>query len=84
MPAFHRFAGILSAVGIHLADIVQESQEPAAVTLSPDSMQQLQERLHALEEAARQKLLQQGFKESQVHAQRFLNLRWGLSAACLQ
>ena len=29
----HRYAGVLSAVGIHLADIVQEAQEPAAATL---------------------------------------------------
>ena len=29
----HRFAGILSAVGIHLADIVQEAQEPCAASL---------------------------------------------------
>ena len=28
-----RFAGILSAVGIHLADIVQEAQEPCAASL---------------------------------------------------
>jgi N-methylhydantoinase A/oxoprolinase/acetone carboxylase beta subunit len=33
-----RYAGILSAVGIHLADIVQEAQEPAAVALGTEEV----------------------------------------------
>eukprot|EP00955_Chlamydomonas_euryale_P001256 14677-Chlamydomonas_euryale.AAC.1 len=33
-PPWCSFAGILSAVGIHLADIVAEAQEPCAATLA--------------------------------------------------
>jgi hypothetical protein len=60
-----RYAGILSAVGIHLANIVQEAQEPSAATLTDSSgvladvMQALMGRLDALEEGVRAKLTKQ-------------------------
>ena len=66
----HKYAGILSAVGIHLADIVQEAQEPCAATLghadSPPSSRQevmgaLEEKLGRLEIKAREGLKGQGF-----------------------
>lgn len=64
-PAYCRFAGILSAVGIHLADIVQEAQEPCASSLSQDGqgneqvLRQLDERLDRLEAGVREQLMQQ-------------------------
>lgn len=70
-----RYAGVLSAVGIHLADIVQESQEPAAAELSSGTMRQLAERLDALQAVAVKKLQQQGFEGEQINVERFLNLR---------
>ncbi|KIY97611.1 5-oxoprolinase (ATP-hydrolysing) [Monoraphidium neglectum] len=73
----HRYAGILSAVGIHLADIVQEAQEPAAVALGSDEvLQQLASRLDALQAQATAKLEGQGFGPSQIKVERFLNLRY--------
>jgi hypothetical protein len=51
-----RYAGILSAVGIHIADIVHEAQEPAAVMLGPEALPALEARLNALAAAAADKL----------------------------
>ncbi|GAX85880.1 hypothetical protein CEUSTIGMA_g13296.t1 [Chlamydomonas eustigma] len=76
----HRFAGILSAVGIHLADIVQEAQEPCAATLTGEAGQEqriaLDARLERLEVVVKQQLEQQGFSLSQIKTERFLNLRY--------
>eukprot|EP00884_Botryococcus_braunii_P001197 jgi/Botrbrau1/11078/Bobra.0302s0020.1 len=72
----HRYAGVLSALGIELADVVAEEQEPAAVALSSDSIRGLEERLDSLQTAAVQRLRSQGFKETQIRAERFLNLRY--------
>jgi hypothetical protein len=49
-----RFSGVLSAYGIHLADIVLERQEACASVYSPASLPALQERLSALEATVRQ------------------------------
>lgn len=74
-PPPHRYAGILSAVGIHLADIVQEAQEPTATTLGPESLPELSRRLGGLAAAAVGKLRAQGFEEEQIGVEHFLNLR---------
>ena len=44
--------GILSAVGIGLAEVVEEAQEPAAAVLTPEALPGLEERLQVLEERA--------------------------------
>lgn len=72
----HRFSGILSAVGIGLAEVVQEAQEPSAATLSSTVLPELNRRLDALQAQTTGRLQQQGFTEHQVHCQRFLNLRY--------
>jgi len=71
-----RFSGVLSAYGIHLADIVVEKQEPAAGVYGPQSIPALEARLDALEEAAREELAAQGFASETVLVERFLNLRF--------
>ena len=71
-----RFSGVLSAYGIHLADIVKEKQEPAAGVYGPQSIPALEARLDALEEAAREELSAQGFAPGAVQVERFLNLRF--------
>lgn len=71
----HRFAGILSAVGIHLADIVQEAQEPAAAELAPAQLPGLLARLDGLAAQATAKLVGQGFSEAAISVDKFLNLR---------
>jgi 5-oxoprolinase (ATP-hydrolysing) len=72
----HRFSGILSAVGIGLAEVVQEAQEPAAAELSPSAVPDLEARLDALQAAAEGRLAAKGFAAAQVSSQRYLNLRY--------
>jgi N-methylhydantoinase A/oxoprolinase/acetone carboxylase beta subunit len=62
-------------VGIHLADIVQEAQEPTATQLSVDTLPELSARLQALASAATAKLQAQGFDDSHISTEHFLNLR---------
>lgn len=72
-----RYAGILSAVGIHLADIVQEAQEPAAEELTAKTIPGLMSRLDSLAAAAADQLTAQGFTPDTITVERFLNLRCG-------
>ncbi|PRW57398.1 5-oxoprolinase [Chlorella sorokiniana] len=72
----HRYSGILSAVGIGLAEVVQEAQEPSAAVLSSEALPELNRRLDALQEQALAKLVDKGFSAQQVSCQRFLNLRY--------
>ncbi|GAB4819425.1 hypothetical protein N2152v2_006471 [Parachlorella kessleri] len=72
----HRYAGILSAVGIGLAEVVQEAQEPCAVSLGESSMPELSARLDSLQQQAEARLLEQGFTPRQIQTQRYLNLRY--------
>jgi len=74
----HRYAGILSAYGLSLADIVVEKQEPfsgADIALAGTITVAL-DRLHALEHAARADLKAQGFTDAQISCTRYLNLRY--------
>ncbi|KAG1678987.1 hypothetical protein FOA52_013050 [Chlamydomonas sp. UWO 241] len=80
----HRFAGILSAVGIHLADIVAEAQEPCAAVLAPAGggpadagvMSALEATLARLEAPVAAQLKDSGFDASSITMQHFLNLRY--------
>ncbi|DBA91131.1 hypothetical protein WJX77_000744 [Trebouxia sp. C0004] len=72
----HRYSGILSAVGIGLADVVAEEQAPAAEALDQSSLEGLNKRLDGLEAAAKDKLVEQGFKRDELNTERFLNLRY--------
>ncbi|PSC69547.1 5-oxoprolinase isoform B [Micractinium conductrix] len=72
----HRYSGILSAVGIGLAEVVQEAQEPSAATLGADALPDLERRLDALQELAVARLRKKGFSDEQICCQRFLNLRY--------
>ena len=60
VPALPCPPGVLSAVGIHLADIVSEAQEPCACVLgAPGAAQVTLEGLDRLEAQARARLLEQ-------------------------
>ncbi|MEC8594239.1 MAG: hydantoinase/oxoprolinase family protein, partial [SAR324 cluster bacterium] len=78
----HRFAGILSAYGIGLADLTTECQEPAAAVLAqvgdlcPTLPSNLAERLTELANQAASELQEQGASSSTLKVQRFLNLRY--------
>jgi len=72
----HRYAGILSAVGIGVADVVEEAQEPCACELTPDAIPELEDRLNSLEINASELLNKHGFRKSEIKTLRFLNLRY--------
>ncbi|XP_012343287.1 5-oxoprolinase isoform X1 [Apis florea] len=72
----HKYAGILSAYGMALADVVEEAQEPSAEVYEQESFARLDERLDALERKVRVKLAAQGFPESHIKTEPFLHLRY--------
>ncbi len=71
----HRFAGILSAYGLGLADVVVEKQEPASRILAEPSLPGLLARLDDLTERTKADLSRQG-NFQQVEIRRYLNLRY--------
>ena len=72
----HRYAGILSAYGMGLADVVVEKQRPAAAKLEPESLPGLLAGLDELAAAARAELRNQGFADNVISTTRYLNLRY--------
>ncbi len=75
----HRFASVLSALGIGLAATAAEAREPAAARLGHDSAADeaaLESRFAALEARASAALQAQGFAVAEVSCERFLNLRY--------
>ncbi|KMP11656.1 5-oxoprolinase [Candidatus Nitromaritima sp. SCGC AAA799-C22] len=70
----HRFAGILSAYGMGLADVVRETQEPASAVLGPGSMDALALRLDKLSDPAIREMKSTGY--ARIEVRRFLNLRY--------
>jgi len=72
----HKFAGILSAYGMGLADVVQEEQEACSAPFVAKSMKSLQQRLQKVAERAAQKLIEEGHGSSTISLQPYLNLRF--------
>ncbi|XP_034950692.1 5-oxoprolinase [Chelonus insularis] len=72
----HKYAGILSAYGMALADVVEESQEPSAEFYEKDSFQHLGERFDYLKENVKKKLYNQGFTDDQIKFEYYLHLRY--------
>ncbi|KXS20188.1 hypothetical protein M427DRAFT_94686 [Gonapodya prolifera JEL478] len=72
----HKYASILSAYGLSLADVVHELQEPAQITLDADTLPQIKERASLLSDKCVAKLAEEGFKADVVETQVYLNLRY--------
>jgi len=72
----HRFAGILSAYGMGLADVVVERQKPASAVYGPETLSALKEEITALTQSALDELARQGFNADRVEAKTYLNLRY--------
>lgn len=73
----HRYSSILSAYGIFLADVVEESQEPCYFVLDgSERMETLQNRLDQIISKSKESLTLQGFSESQMVFEKYLNLRY--------
>ncbi|XP_071092367.1 LOW QUALITY PROTEIN: 5-oxoprolinase-like [Haliotis cracherodii] len=72
----HKYASILSAYGMALADVVHEAQEPCAKTYESASFDYIDGRIKALSDDCREELKSQGFKSHQIETQPFLHLRY--------
>ncbi|XP_037068536.1 5-oxoprolinase-like [Pollicipes pollicipes] len=72
----HRYAGILSAFGMALADVVHEAQEPCGRPYTPEHFAYFDERLSALTEVCRQKLRQQNFPDHKITTEVHLHMRY--------
>lgn len=72
----HRFCGILSAYGMGLADVVEEAQEPFSAVYGPESLLEVYCREANLLKQVKQKLQEQGFRESNLKSESYLNLRY--------
>nr|CAD7404141.1 unnamed protein product [Timema cristinae] len=72
----HKYAGILSAYGMALADVVHEAQEPCAKIYEPESFSYLDERLDALSKQCVEQLQSQGFTPGQIGTEAYLHLRY--------
>lgn len=72
----HRYSSVLSAYGIALADVVEEAQEPSSLILIKENQALLQGKLEKLKESTKEKLIEHGFKESDIYFECFLNLRY--------
>uniref|UniRef100_A0A2R9ANB6 5-oxoprolinase, ATP-hydrolysing n=1 Tax=Pan paniscus TaxID=9597 RepID=A0A2R9ANB6_PANPA len=72
----HRHSGLLSALGLALADVVHEAQEPCSLLYAPETFVQLDQRLSRLEEQCVDALQAQGFPRSQISTESFLHLRY--------
>ncbi|KAL4690132.1 hypothetical protein H8957_004105 [Semnopithecus entellus] len=72
----HRHSGLLSALGLALADVVHEAQEPCSLLYAPETFMQLDQRLSRLEEQCVDALQAQGFPRSQISIESFLHLRY--------
>ncbi|KAL3520218.1 hypothetical protein ACH5RR_018367, partial [Cinchona calisaya] len=72
----HRFCGILSAYGMGLADVVEETQEPFSAVYGPKSLLEVSSREANLMKQVKQKLQEQGFREGNIKIEAHLNLRY--------
>lgn len=72
----HRFSGILSAYGLSLSDTVVEKQQPAAMPLTPEVTDKINQQLDLLQQDSEAQLRQQGIAGHLITTHRYLNLRY--------
>ncbi|CCQ92057.1 5-oxoprolinase [Nitrospina gracilis 3/211] len=72
----HRFAGILSAYGLALADVVVEKEEPVSWVWDANSKARWEPRLADLRGKAQEALQAEGFDPASIEVQEFLSLRY--------
>ena len=72
----HRFASILSAYGLLLADEVVEKQVPSSVSLQHDTLESIRAKAGELEIQCREGLVNRGYVSDQIVSEVYLNLRY--------
>ena len=74
----HRYSSVLSAYGMALADVVDESQVPDSKTWSEvgDTRKELRRTMEDLKAKSTAKLKEQGFSEESIKFEEYLNMRY--------
>lgn len=73
----HRYSSVLSAYGMSLADVVEESQEPESKVWSDGTVRQdLKSKMSELREKTAKKLREQGFEDNSIVFEEYLNMRY--------
>ncbi|KAI1497088.1 5-oxoprolinase [Biscogniauxia marginata] len=74
----HRYSSVLSAYGMALADVVDERQEPESKVWSDAGsvVDELKEKVEKLKDKSRQALKDQGFDDSEIVFEEYLNMRY--------
>ena len=72
----HRYSSVLSAYGMALADVVDESQVPESKTWSKDVEDELKKTMNDLNEKSTLKLRDQGFPDTSIAFEEYLNMRY--------
>lgn len=74
----HRYSSVLSAYGMALADVVDETQVPESKVWSEegDIKKELKQKMEELKEKSRLKLRDQGFEDESIIFEEYLNMRY--------
>ncbi|KAK8055518.1 hypothetical protein PG993_000745 [Apiospora rasikravindrae] len=74
----HRYSSVLSAYGMALADVVDERQEPESKVWKEEKsvVDELKTKMEKLKDKSRQALVDQGFNDSEVVFEEYLNMRY--------
>ncbi|KAJ9397496.1 hypothetical protein DTO282F9_5501 [Paecilomyces variotii] len=72
----HKYSSILSAYGMALAEIVHEGLEPISEVYCAEALSKIRKRLDALQGKVQKELKEEGFDESSLHYERYLNMRY--------
>ncbi|CAF1450520.1 unnamed protein product [Adineta steineri] len=70
------FAGVLSALGLALADVVHEMQEPSGKAINSDNWSTVLDRLKHLSKCGVEELTKQGHDQKSIIVEKYLNLRY--------
>ncbi|CAF0933153.1 unnamed protein product [Rotaria sordida] len=71
-----RFAGVLSALGLALADVVHEMQEPSGKVIDSNNWSNINDRLKHLSNYGTDELVKQGYDRKSIIVEKYLNLRY--------
>ncbi|KAL6714723.1 hypothetical protein ACLMJK_008148 [Lecanora helva] len=72
----HRYSSVLSAYGMALADVVDESQVPESKTWSAEAVDELKKTMDKLKKKSTAKLKDQGFSDESIVFEEYLNMRY--------
>lgn len=74
----HRYSSVLSAYGMALADVVDESQVPESKIWSEhgSTIAELKQKMEELKQRSSTKLQEQGFSEQSIAFEEYLNMRY--------